>query len=256
MPNFHGRFVWYELRVLDAALTRRFYADVVGWGLGDAGPAEPDYTIFSAGSTMIAGMMVLPEAAITAGASPGWIGYIAVDDVTVYAERVQAAGGKILRQPDDIPDVGRFAVVADPQGAPFVLFRGKDGQSPPPFVPEPGYIGWRELMAADHEAAFEFYAGLFGWTKTDAIDMGPMGIYQIFAAGDETIGGMMTKPPAEPKPTWRYYIQVDAIGAAMARVQAGGGSVINGPHQVPGGSWIVHALDPKGVFFALVSNNA
>ena len=101
--------------------------------------------------------------------------------------------------------------------------------------------------------AFDFYAELFGWTKAEAMDMGAMGVYQIFAAGGAPIGGMMTKPPGVPVSFWNYYFQVDGIGAAMERLKAAGGTVINGPMEVPGGSWIVQGLDPQGAMFSLVS---
>ena len=112
------------------------------------------------------------------------------------------------------------------------------------------------MLAVDGEKAFGFYAELFGWTKAEAIDMGDMGRYQLFAAGGAPIGGMMTKPAAVPAPFWTYYFQVDGVGAAVERLKAGGGTVINGPMEVPGGSWIVQGLDPQGAMFSLVSANA
>jgi len=84
------------------------------------------------------------------------------------------------------------------------------------------------------------------------MDMGPMGIYQLFATGDGPVGGMMTKPPQIPTPFWTYYFNVEAVDAPVARVTQGGGKVVNGPMQVPGGSWIVQCFDPQGAFFAMV----
>jgi uncharacterized protein len=156
--------------------------------------------------------------------------------------------------PTDIPNIGRFAMVADPQGAVFNLFKPVSDMPPPPPDPAtPGLVGWHELMAADGEKAFAFYADLFGWTKDEAIDMGAMGRYQLFAAGGAAIGGMMTKPADVPAPFWGYYFQVDAIGAALERLKAASGKVINGPMEVPGGSWIVQGVDPQGAMFSLVS---
>ena len=104
----------------------------------------------------------------------------------------------------------------------------------------------------DRESAFAFYSGLFGWTKAEALDIGAMGIYQIFATGGTPVGGMMTKTEAVPAPVWLYYFNVEDIEAAAARVKDEGGQVVRGPHPVPGGSWIVHCLDPQGAMFALV----
>jgi predicted enzyme related to lactoylglutathione lyase len=110
------------------------------------------------------------------------------------------------------------------------------------------------LHACDGASAFAFYAGLFGWTKAEAVDMGAMGIYQTFATGGAPIGGMMTKTPQTPAPFWLYYFNVEAVDAAMARVKDAGGQIIHGPMQVPGGSWIAHCLDPQGAIFALVGS--
>ena len=109
------------------------------------------------------------------------------------------------------------------------------------------------LNVDDVEEAVAFYSTLFGWTKAEHHDMGPMGIYQMFATGGETIGGMMTKPPAVPAPCWLYYFNIDAIDAAASRVQAGGGAILNGPMEVPGGHWIVQCRDPQGAVFCLVA---
>jgi predicted enzyme related to lactoylglutathione lyase len=169
-------------------------------------------------------------------------------------ERVTQAGGSLHRAAENIPGVGRFAFVHDPQDAHFVLFTPAAGSRPPSSPgPTPGQVGWRELLASDREAAFAFYANLFGWTKANAVDMGPMGLYQLFAAGGPDIGGIMTKPPAVPHAFWTYYFIVEAIDAATARVTEAGGRIVNGPHEVPGGSWIAQAFDPQGAFFAMVA---
>lgn len=145
-------------------------------------------------------------------------------------------------------------MAADPHGAVFLLFKGNSEAQPEPAAPgAPGHIGWHELHAGDLDSAFAFYAGLFGWTKAEAIDMGPMGVYQTFATGGAPVGGMMTKTADMPVPCWLYYINVEAIDAAVERVNAGGGKIIMGPHQVPGGSWIVQGFDPQGALFSLVA---
>ncbi|WP_211462281.1 VOC family protein [Collimonas silvisoli] len=254
MSTDQAKFVWYDLMTSDIRAAESFYQNVVGWSMQDAGMGDRSYTILSAGPTMVGGLMPIPEDARAMGARPCWSGYIAVSDVDAYAARVAAAGGAIRRPPDDIPGVGRFAVAADPDGAPFILFKGNSDAEPTPAAAgTPGHIGWHELHAGDGEKAFAFYAGLFGWTKDEAIDMGPMGVYQTFASGGPAIGGMMTKTPDMPVPCWLYYVNVAGIDAAVTRINQGGGKVIMGPHQVPGGKWIVQGLDPQGAMFALVS---
>ena len=177
MSTTHGTFVWYELITSDTSAAESFYRRVLGWDVKDAGMEGFAYQVISVGPTMIGGMMALPEAARVMGARPAWLGYIGVDDVDIHAGRVTAAGGAVHRAPEDIPGVGRFAVVADPDGAVFVLFCGSSDQAPQAAAPgAPGHVGWRELHAGDGESAFAFYAGLFGWTKGEAVDMGPMGV--------------------------------------------------------------------------------
>jgi predicted enzyme related to lactoylglutathione lyase len=197
--------------------------------------------------------MALPESATQAGARPGWIGYVAVEDVDASALQATKAGGRVYHAATDIPGVGRFAVVGDPQGAVLALFKGASEAEPEP-APQgtPGHAGWRELHATDREAAFAFYAELFGWTKGEALDMGPMGLYQLFAAGGEVLGGMMTKPETAPMPFWLYYFNVAGIDAAAGRLQAAGGQILIGPMELPGGGFILQCLDPQGALFALV----
>ena len=143
-------------------------------------------------------------------------------------------------------------MVSDPQGAPFVVF-APNGEAPDPLAPmTPGSVGWHELHTTDWQAGFAFYADQFGWTRADALDMGPMGIYQLFATGGAPVGGMLNNT-ALPRPAWLYYFSVEAIDAATARVTAAGGQVLMGPHEVPGGAWIVQGKDPQGAMFALVA---
>jgi predicted enzyme related to lactoylglutathione lyase len=255
MSKTHGKFVWYDVMTSDPKAAGSFYESVIGWKAQDSGMADRSYTIFSMGPTMVGGLMPIPKEPHAQGARPCWTGYIGVDDVDAYAARVTVAGGAVHRAPEDIPGIGRFAVVADPHGAVFILFRGTSDAEPVPAAPgTPGHIGWHELHAGDGNSAFAFYAGLFGWTKAEAVDMGAMGIYQTFATGGAPVGGMMTKTPQTPAPFWLYYFNVEAVDAAMTRVKDAGGEIIHGPMQVPGGSWIANCLDPQGAIFALVGS--
>jgi hypothetical protein len=244
-------FRWYELQTTDAAAAEAFYCSVVGWGAQHLGPQPEGYTIFDTARGGVAGMMTLGR-----GEGPTrWVGYIAVDDVDAMVEKVKAAGGNVRQPPIDVPGMLRFSGLADPQGAPFVVFKGTSPEGPPTGEPdETGYVGWHELLADDGAKAFDFYASLFGWRATEVFDMGPMGPYQLWAVGaGPDFGGMMTRPAGAPGPAWNYYFQVDSIEAAIGRIKAAGGAVTNGPHQVPRENWIVQGADPQGVAFSLVS---
>jgi predicted enzyme related to lactoylglutathione lyase len=257
---YSGKFLWYELMTSDVKAAEVFYTKVVGWSARDAGMPEP-YTMFTLGkgedAIPVGGLMGTPPEAKAAGAPPAWTGYIGVEDVDAAARRIDGAGGKTIVPPTDIPHVGRFAIMLDPQGAAFALF--KPGSEPPANVPAPGTpgtVGWHELMAADGPKAVEFYTSMFGWKKGEAMDMGPNGVYQIFELNGQQLGGIMTKPAAIPVPNWGYYINVDEIHAAIKRVNEAGGQVINGPMEVPGGSWIINGIDPQGAHFSLVAPGA
>lgn len=248
-----GKFGWYELMTSDTEAAGKFYSNVVGWTTKDVGNADMPYTTFNVGESGVAGMLNLPQ-------HTGWIGYIHVDDVDAHVDKIVEAGGKLWKPATDVPGMLRFAVMADPQGAGFVAFTANPAMptpADPPKPPTPGTIGWHELYAADLETAWEFYSSMFGWTIVRDMDMGQMGVYRIFSDGDETktmgAGGMMTKDPNIPNPVWGFYFQVDGINAAVERINAAGGKVLMGPHQVPGDSWIVMAQDPQGANFNLVS---
>jgi predicted enzyme related to lactoylglutathione lyase len=250
-----GKFIWYDVMTTDTKAAAKFYGDVIGWTAQEH-PMQGggSYTIFSKGAAMVAGLMAIPEDARAQGVPPCWSGYVSTDDVDAEAMRVGTAGGSIRRLPTDIPNVGRFAVVADPGGAVFLLFKPNTTEEPKPVAPmTPGHIGWHDLMAGDLDREFKFYSGLFGWTKDKAHDMGPMGLYQIFATGGAPCGGMMKICAQAPQPAWNYYITVDSVAAAADRALTRGGQVVNGPMEVPGGAWIVNARDPQGAHFAMLS---
>jgi hypothetical protein len=135
-----------------------------------------------------------------------------------------------------------------------VLFKGNGAPDPAP-VPymTPGTTGWHELHSSDWESAWTFYSGLFGWVKDEAMEMGPMGTYQLFRTGAfDGADGAMFNSKDMPKPIWSYYTSVPSIAAAQATLEAKGGKVVNGPMEVPGGMWIINAIDPQGAMFSLV----
>jgi hypothetical protein len=250
-----GKFIWYDLMTTDTKAGAKFYSDVIGWTTQEH-PMQGggSYTILSKGPLMVGGLMAIPEEMRAQGVPPCWSGYVSTDDVDAEVKRVEAAGGSIKRPPTDIPNVGRFAVVADPGGAVFLLFKPNTTEDPKPVAAmTPGHVGWHELMAGDLDREFKFYASLFGWTKDKAHDMGPIGIYQTFATGGLPCGGMMKAPAQISQPFWGYYISVDSVHAAADRAVTRGAQIVNGPMEVPGGAWIVQARDPQGAYFAMVS---
>ena len=257
MTEGQSSFIWYELMTSDTEAAKAFYGRVVGWEARVFKESGQDYSIFEANGRGIGGAMGIPAEAGEAGARPCWIGYIAVADVDAATARIVEAGGTLHKDIIEIPTVGRIAMVSDPQGAPFYLIAPQGEDQPPTAPMTPGHVGWHELHTSDWENAFDFYARQFGWAKAEAMDMGPMGTYQLFTAGGDPeakenwTGGMMNANTFG-RPAWLFYFIVGDIDAAAERVNSAGGQVLNGPMEVPGVAWIIQCRDPQGAMFALV----
>jgi uncharacterized protein len=251
-----GRFVWYELASTDADSAKAFYAGVMGWGIRDMSIPGMNYTVFTVREAPVSGLMYLPEEARRRGARPRWLGYVGVDDVDATADRIKHLGGAVLVPPTNVLDVSRFAIVADAQTATFGLITwSQSGQERPTERTAPGRVGWHELLAADREKALSFYGAAFGWQRAEATK-GRRGTYQLFSAGSETVGGIVTKPRTVSVPSWVYYFNVDDIDVAVKCVTNAGGQVVEGPIEIPNGSWVVHCTDPQSAIFALVGRRS
>jgi predicted enzyme related to lactoylglutathione lyase len=257
-PN-RGQFVWHELMTTDTKSAAAFFTKVIGWKT-QPWAEDPSYSMFATDRPM-AGLMALPAEAKAMGTKPCWMCYISCPNVDDTARQAVGLGGKILKQPADIPTIGRFAVIADPQGAVFQAFTPLPTSSPMPAPPARAPIGdfsWHELTTTDWRGALAFYKNLFGWQETSAMDMGPeMGTYQMFGVDGKVLGGMMNKPKQMPgPPAWMPYIHVKDVKKVAASVKRQGGQVVNGPMEVPGGDWIVQGVDLQGAMFAVHSIKA
>jgi uncharacterized protein len=252
MVDHQGSFAWYELLTTDIAAAKAFYRDVVGWDAQDASTPQIAYNHFTFSSGIpMAGLMELPEEGRRMGATPRWVGYVAVNDVDATADRLRRLGGAVFVPPTD-SNIGRVSIVADPQTATLALVEGLKPDRRLAETHEPGQVGWHELLAADGAKAFAFYRELFGWQKAHAeTETGSMEFYQLFAAGGVLMGGMFTKLPRVPVPFWLYYFNVADVARSVERVRGGGGRVVQGPTELPDGEWIVQCIDPQGAMFAL-----
>lgn len=255
MAKVHGHPLWFELATEQGQLAAagKFYAAVLGWQIADSGMQGFTYHLAGSDGGRVAGLMDMPADA--AGMPPAWMLYFGVDDADRAVADIRAAGGRIFRDPADIPGTGRFAIAADLQGAAFGILAPlpmEDGSETQAFDQgKAGHGNWIELMSSDPAAGFDFYARLFGWQKSDAMDMGEMGTYQLFRHDGADIGGMMGLGQA-PQPCWLVYFGVNGVKDAVGRITGAGGSVQHGPTPVPGGAHIAVATDPQGAWFAVV----
>lgn len=243
-----GRFVWHELLTTDAAAATAFYPKVVPWK-PQAWERDPKYTLWVANGVPIGGLATLTDESATSR----WVAYVAVDDVPATVARARALGATVVRDATDIPDVGTYAMLKDPQGAEFAIYKSATEGSAP--RSGPGTFSWHELCTTDAEAALHFYTELFGWKEGAKHDMGEAhGVYHLFQHDGADYGGIyqMANVPA----AWMCYVKVADAGKAASAAKAAGGRVINGPMEVPGGSWIAQILDPVGVGFAVHEEKA
>lgn len=260
MTNKQGDFIWYELLTSDADSAQKFYSSILGWQVVDSGQPGMDYRILLAPdaetgeAVPVGGLMQITEEMAAGGARPVWLGYIAVDDVDASLARILASGGTEMMPAMDIPNVGRIAFVADLQGAPFYIMRGLSTEPSRAFAfdkPRVGHCAWNELSTTDPAAALQFYSDHFGWVKEGELDMCEMGAYE-FLRHSGVFGALMRKPVEMPISLWTYYFRVADIDVAVAKVAAGGGQLLFGPDEIPGGDFVIKGFDPSGALFALV----
>ena len=245
-----GQFVWHDHMTKDPKAAIAFYTAVAGWTTQPFGEAG-DYDMWVGSQGPLGGVTKLPEEAAKMGAPPHWMGHVQVANVDATAALAKKLGGKVYREPSDVPTVGRFAVIADPQGAVISVFT-PSGEMKLHDVSKEGEFCWNELLTSDTAAAFSFYAELFGWKVMQDMDMGHMGTYRTYGVGEKTIGAMMTTPKGAPMPPmWVYYAETSDLDAAIARATKNGAKVMNGPMDVPGGGRIAQLTDPQGAAFAL-----
>ena len=244
-----GNFIWYDLLTSDPARAVTFYEQVCGWTLSTVG-GSADYPMFSTPQGMIGGAGKMPEAMARQGVPPHWQAAVKVVDVDATAKLAARLGGRVYLEPTDYPNAGRIAVIADPFGAVLKLFAPLQNRGAHDGT-QPGEFTWHELLSQDHEAAFAFYAQLFGWKKVRDFDMGAMGNYLIYGNGGPDLGGMFTKPKEVPVSAWLCYVHVADLDATLARALERGASVIAGPMDVPDNQRIVQLKDPQGALIAL-----
>ncbi len=252
-------FCWYELMTTDANGAADFYGKVIGWSVSAADPGLPmDYRmIVRADGGPTGGLLPLTADMQAGGARPAWVPYLAVADFEADLAAIEADGAHVLMGRTDIAE-GSFAMLTDPQGAPFYLMQPRppegspDGQSHAFKADGVQHARWNELATGDPAGAKAFYAKHFGFEFNNAMPMGEAGEYAFIDFDGQVLGAVMPiMDPGRP-PSWLTYFGVPSASAAKTAIEAAGGTVMMGPHQVPGEDWIVVATDPQGAAFGVV----
>jgi uncharacterized protein len=248
--TMNGRFVWYDLLTTDSDAAAEFYTTIIGWTAEPASHDPGGYKMWANGQGTVGGVVACADQ--DGGLSPHWMGHVEVGDLDAAVARAQALGGTLRVPPTDIPTIGRYSIIHDPQGVELSLFEPvADGtRAEARERSRHGELNWSELHAPDAAAAVAFYGELFGWAVVGQLDMGPAGTYFLFGQNGAQYGGMMTKLPDMPAAQWLHYIQVDDLDGTIARATAHRAQVLYGPAEIPGGR-MAQLLDPQGAMFAV-----
>jgi len=257
-----GRPIWYELMAPDPRTAAPFYRAVLSWSIPDDGSKMPngsDYRMIGRPDGGFAGgVLTLTSAMQSGGARTGWIPYFHVDDVDATVGKATKLDAPTWMPPQTMSGVGRMAMLADPQGAPFYVMK----PTPPPDRPQAqsdvfdakkaGHCRWNELLTTKALAAKSFYEELLGWTIDEKMSMGSEGDYLFVDCASERIGaiGPTTKPA--PKPCWLLYFGVEDVAQGQAAVTNNGGKVVREPTEIPRDEYAFIATDPAGALVGFV----
>lgn len=260
MANPNGSFIWYELMTTDPDAAGEFYGAVVGWKVAahsDPAAGGIDYRmIVRSDGGNAGGVLKLTDEMTKGGARPCWMPYFYAPNVDAEIASITSEGGQVLMPATNI-DVGRIAMVADPQGIPIYLMNPKPPEGKPAISDvfsetEVQHVRWNELASPDQSGSMDFYSRHFGFEFKDKMPMGEMGDYCFISHHGKTLGAVMQRQDERQPAVWMFYFGVPSIVAAKALIESNGGQVLMGPHEVPGGDWIVVAMDPQGAGFGLV----
>ena len=247
-----GTFCWVELGTTDSEAAKEFYTELFGWSFNDS-PVGPGmvYTMLKLNGKDLGALYQMPAEMTSQGIPPNWLSYVSVASADEAAAKAKELGATLMKEPFDVMDVGRMAVVQDPTGAVFALWEAGT-HSGAGVVNVPNSFCWNELATSDTAKAGDFYTGLFGWGK-NVQQMGPM-TYTSFMNGDRPAGGMYQLSPemGSVPPHWLVYFAVDDTDAMLTKATDLGGTTIAPPMDIPGTGRFAIVRDPQGATFGII----
>jgi uncharacterized protein len=240
-----GKFIWADYFTSDVDPAKAFYASLFGWEWRDISTAPQDrYGIFYHDGEPVAGM------AYRASPDPTrpyarWVYYISVDDVARTVQKIESLGGSTLLPARSYADRGTFAVVADPESAPFGVMHSSSGD-PPDYQANLGNWLWSGLYATDAVAAIKFYQAVFGYELlAPAPDYDMVG-YVLSKQGYARAGVSQLPPDSGDHPSWIAYVRVsDVAETTAAAVRLGATTLVAPAAAVLNGDLAIVA-DPLG----------
>ena len=247
-----GLFVWHEVGSHDLRASEAFYSSLIGWK-AEGWDQNPSYRLFKARHEAKAGLYVITAELNKVPPPPHWLSYIGTPDVDATVRQAVELGGKVIVPAYNVPNVGRMAHLQDPQGA-FFAVSAQDERTTYE-EPQIGDFSWHELLTTNPQTAWDFYSKLFGWEKTEAMDMGARGTYQVFGTDGHALGGIFAAGGLPGGPLWIPYVRLRDAKRAAETARELGAAIAHGPAEVPGGDWVFTGIDGQGAMFAVQSRN-
>jgi predicted enzyme related to lactoylglutathione lyase len=243
-----GAFCWIELTTSDGEAAKRFYCDLFGWTANEIPmePGQPPYVMLQKNGKDVGALYENKQVP-----HPSWLSYIAVISADEAAAKAKSLGATALQEPFDVFDVGRMAVLSDPEGAVFALWQAgrHHGMS---IAGESNTYCWDELQTRQRDQAKEFYGSLFGWTLKESPE------YIEAHLGEQAIGGIFDMGNAVPQhvpPHWQPYFAVDDCDATVQKASSLGGGALMPATDIPNVGRFAVLRDPQGATFAVIKLN-
>jgi uncharacterized protein len=247
-----GTFCWIELGTSDGEAAKKFYAELFGWTAND-NPIGPDmvYTMLQLDGKDAGALYKMPPDMTEQGIPPHWLSYVSVASADETAAKAKELGGTLMKEPFDVFDVGRMAVVQDPTGAVFALWQPRKHQGAA-ITNVPNSFCWNELATKDAARAGEFYTKLFGWSANTQ-QFGPMN-YTSFMNGERPAGGMYEPTPemGDIPPHWLVYFAVADCDATAQKAASLGAKTLAPPADIPGVGRFAILTDGQGAAFGII----
>ena len=247
-----GTFCWVELATSDAKAAKAFYGELLEWNVDDVPVGEGMiYSMLKHKGAEVAALYEITAEMKSQGVPPHWLSYVSVASADESATKAKSLGGTVIKDPFNVMDVGRMAVIQDPTQAVFALWEPKTHQGAA-VVNEAGAFCWNELLTTDAAADEKFYTGLFGWSA-DHQEVGPMP-YTMFKNGESMAAGMLTitKEMGGIPPNWMVYFSVDDCDRSVERAKKMGATIVAPPTDIPEIGRMAAILDPQQAAFSVI----